>query len=146
MFVFSNRSFSRSRGTSSRGSRSEGVAIVEDKTIGNSTPSKAGVALKCQATKIEATLVCLQTPRNHVHDHAFTDACKKKGGKEFTVRYISKYTCKHLPNIQPQGSVIVRPATWLYPLTEEAGNEDAAYLLPPDASAVEHSQVPTVLE
>ena len=60
--------------------------------------------------------------------------CMRAGGKrEFTVQDIYKDTCKHLPNIQPQGSDIVRSA-----------NEDTTYLPPPpNASALEPSQVPT---
>ena len=94
--------------------------------------------LKCQATIIEVIPLCLQVPNNQLHDYAFTDAYKQGSEKGFAVRDTPKDFCKHLTNIQPQGSVISGSASGLHALIEEVGFEDIDGLPPPEATKVEH--------
>ena len=120
LLAHSNEFNSRPCDTSSVGSSIE--VASEDVTTGNNMPSKADMALKNQAAEADMTLPCLQVPSNHIQDHAFKDACKQGEGQEFTVQDIFKDTCKHLPNIQPQGSDIVRSAPWSHALMDKAYN------------------------
>ena len=74
-----------------------------------------------------------------------TDACKQGSKKGFAVRDTSKDFCKRLTNIQPQGSVMSGSSTVLHAPRKEVGYEDVAFLPPPEATNMEHSQVPTVM-
>ncbi len=66
------------------------------------------------------------------------------GGRQLTVQYIYKDTCKHLPNVQPQGLEFVRLESWSHSPMNVASNEDATCLPPSNkASALEHPQVTT---
>ena len=64
-------------------------------------------------------------------------------GEEQQLRDISKDACKHLPNIKPQESDTVRSNPWSHSPMNVASNEDTTCLLPPEASALEPSQVTT---
>ena len=139
----SNKFDSMPCSTSSVGPSIEVASADKDIATCNTMPSKAEMVSERQATEIDVALHCLQVLSNHFQDHAFTDACKQGGGREFTVRVISKDTCKHLPNIQTLGSDTVGSAPWFHALIHVAYNEEATGLPPPDASALEPSQVPT---
>ena len=107
------------------------VVTGENVTTGNNILSNADMALEANMT-----LPCLQVQSNHSQDHASTDACKQGGRRQFTVRDISKDTCKQLPNIKPQGSDTVKSKPWSHLPMNVASNEDATCLLPPKASAL----------
>ena len=69
-------------------------------------PSKADMALECQATEVGVTLLCLQVPSNHFHDHAFTDACKQGGGESSQFETSPKTLASTFPTSNHKGMTL----------------------------------------
>ena len=122
----------------------EQLLLARSKKFDSRPSGTSSVGSSIEAAQADMTLPCLQIPSNHFQYHAATDACKQGGERQLTVRDIYKDTCKHLPNVQPQGSEFVRSKSWSHSPMNVASNEDATCLLPPDeASALEPPQVTT---
>ncbi len=102
----------------------------------------AGSGLNTRWTMVNPYYIFKHKLDNHSQDHASTDAYKQR--EEQHLQDISKDACKHLPNIKLQQLHTVRSEPWSHSPMNVAFNEDATCLLPPEASALEPSQVTTV--